>query len=188
MTHPNGAKLRLLGADMTNFIKRLKGRKYPGAAVDEAQDFGPHLQSLIDDVLTPSISDYTDGWIALTGTPGPVPNGYFFEITEKHRFGYSFHGWTLLDNPHMPDPQSFLKDLLKKREWESNHPTYLREYCNRWVLDVESLWVRYKESKNNYHELDSTKTWNYILGVDLGFKDSDALAVLAWSEGFPQHT
>jgi hypothetical protein len=185
MTHPNGAKLRLFGADMSNFIKRLKGRKYPGAAVDEAQDFGPHLQSLVDDVLTPSIADYEDGWIALTGTPGPVPNGYFFDITERHKFGYSLHSWTLLENPHMPKPAEFIKDLLIKREWSDNNPTYLREYKNQWVLDVESLWIKYKENVNHYQTLDHTKKWNYILGVDLGFKDSDALAVLAWADDSP---
>ncbi len=185
MTHPNGAKLRLFGADMSNFIKRLKGRKYPGAAVDEAQDFGPHLQALIDDVLTPSIADYEDGWIALTGTPGPVPNGYFFDITEKRRFGYSVHKWTLLDNPHMPNPRAFLDDLLKKREWDQLNPTYLREYLNQWVLDVESLWIKYRADKNSYLSIDKTKKWEYILGVDVGFKDADALAVVAWCEEGP---
>ena len=41
--HPtNGSKLKLYGADMKNFIKRLKGQKSPGIAVDEAQDFGSH--------------------------------------------------------------------------------------------------------------------------------------------------
>jgi len=53
MLHPNGARLTIYGADHKHFIKRLKGQKFPGVGIDEAQDFGPHLQSLIDDVLTP---------------------------------------------------------------------------------------------------------------------------------------
>ena len=184
MTHPNGAKLRLLGADMSNFIKRLKGRKYPGAAIDEAQDFGPHLQSLVDDVITPSISDYEDGWLALTGTPGPVPQGYFFDITQNKKYGYSFHEWTLLDNPYMPQPAEFIKELIKKREWEDNNPTLLREWRNKWVLDVQALWVRYKENLNDFKQLPdiAPAKWTYIMGIDLGFKDADAIAVLAWSE------
>lgn len=185
MTAPNGARLVLMGADMKNFIKRLKGRKYPGVGIDEAQDFGTHLQSLIDDVLTPSISDYQDGWLAVTGTPGPVPQGLFFEITQNKRYGYSHHEWTLLDNPYMPEPGRFIEDLKKKREWDDNHPTLLREWKNKWVLDVESLWIRYKESLNHYDKLPTEKKWNYILGVDIGFKDADALAVLAWSETDP---
>lgn len=188
MTHPNGSTLKLMGADMKNFIKRLKGRKYPGVAIDEAQDFGVHLQSLVDDVLTPSISDYSDGWLALTGTPGPVPQGYFFDVTQNGKYGYSVHKWTLLDNPHMPNPKEFIADLIKKREWDSKHPTLLREWQNHWVLDAQSLWIRYNEEKNHYQdlpELPNGADYNYILGIDLGFKDSDALAVLAWSEHTP---
>ena len=187
MTHPNGAKLKLMGADLSNFIKRLKGRKYPGVAIDEAQDFGPHLKSLVDDVLTPSIADYEDGWLALTGTPGPVPQGYFFQITQERRFKYSVHGWTCLDNPYMPNPAAFIEEQKIKNEWEDNNPTLLREWKNQWVLDVQSLWVRYKESVNHFTQLPdiTPNVWNYIMGIDLGFKDADAIAVLAWSEHDP---
>lgn len=187
MTHPNGATLKLMGADLKDFIKRLKGRKYPGVAIDEAQDFGAHLKSLIDDVLTPSISDYVDGWLALAGTPGPVPSGVFFDITQNGKYGFSVHKWDVTKNPFMPNPIKFIEDLKKKREWDDSNPTLLREWKNRWVLDVQALWIRYNEKVNHYQELPNItpSKWNYILGVDLGFKDADALAVLAWSEKDP---
>lgn len=186
VTHPNGARLVLLGADMKNFIKRLKGRKFPGIAIDETQDFGDHLQALIDDVLTPAMADYADSWLAVVGTPGPIPRGFFFEVTEQHRFGYSMHQWTLFDNPHLPNAKKFVEDLKKRREWEDTNPTYLREYCNRWVLDTESLLIKYDPIRNHYDELPKLPlrcTWTHITGVDLGLKDSDALATIAWSEG-----
>lgn len=183
--HPNGAYLKLVGADQKNFIKRLKGRKYIAVGIDEAQDFGSHLQDLIDTVLTPAISDYEDSWIAVTGTPGPVPQGYFFDVTQNRKHGYSHHEWTLLDNPHMPNPEGFIADLIKKREWQNDHPTLLREYRNRWVLDAESLWIRYNEKTNDYTSLPAEHKWNYILGVDIGFNDADAIAVVAWSETSP---
>jgi len=188
MVHPNGAKLRLLGADSKNFIKRIKGIKSPGVAVDEAQDFGTHLQSLIDDVLTPTISDYTDGWLALTGTPGAVPNGYFFELTQQRQYGYSLHAWTALDNPHMPNAAKFIDELKIKRQWSDDNPTLLREWRNKWVLDVQSLWVRYNEKVNHFIELpklSGSATYKYIMGVDIGFNDADAIAILAWTEGSP---
>lgn len=181
MKHPNGASLKLYGADMKNFIKRLKGRKYPGVGIDEAQDLST-IQSLIDDVLTPSIADFEDGWLALTGTPGPVPMGYFFEVTHNRKYGFSHHEWTLMDNPYMPNPQAFLADLKAKREWKDDNPTLKREYQNQWVLDVESLWLRYNENLNHYQELPKEHEWNYVMGVDIGFNDADAIAVLAWSE------
>lgn len=181
--HPNGSKLRLLGADMKNFIKRLKGRKYPGVAIDEAQDFGPHLISLVDDVLTPAIADYTDGWLALTGTPGPVPQGYFFEVTQQRKYGFSFHGWTIFDNPFMPNPRQFLEDLKKRKQWDDENPTLKREWLNKWVLDTKSLWINYDESKCHYETLPQLPTkLHYILGIDIGFRDADALAVLAYSD------
>lgn len=185
MKHPNGATLKLFGADMKNFIKRLKGRKYPGVGIDESQDFGTHLQSLVDDVLTPSIADYEDGWLALTGTPGPVPAGYYFDITQNKKYGFSHHEWTIMENPHMPSPHAFLADLMSKREWTDTNPTLLREWRNKWVLDVESLWIRYNEKINHFQELPKEHTWSYIMGVDIGFKDSDAIAILAWSESSP---
>ena len=179
---PNGFKLRLLGADMKNFIKRLKGRKYPAVAVDEAQDFGQHLQSLVADVLTPSIADYTDGWLAITGTPGPIPKGYFFDITKGRKYGFSHHEWTLFENPHMPDPRAFVEDVKQKNEWDDNYPTLLREYRNQWVLDTHSLWIRYDSGLNHYESLPNIapRRYEYILGVDIGYRDADALALLAW--------
>jgi hypothetical protein len=189
VTGPNGAKLRLVGADMKDFIKRLKGRKYPGVAIDEAQDFGSHLQKLVEEVIEPSISDYVDGWIAITGTPGPVPTGYFFEITEKRKYGYSFHAWTSLENPYMPNPEAFIEQIKKDREWDETNPTLQREYRNRWVLDRKSLWIQYEPDKSHYEnlpELPNKAKWNYILGVDIGFNDADALALIAWSEHSPK--
>ncbi len=185
MTHPNGAKLRLVGADQKNFIKRIRGQKFVGVGVDEAQDFGSHLQSLIDDVLTPCIADYEDGWLALTGTPGPVPTGYFFDVTRQSKYGYSHHEWTLLENPYMPNPAAFIADLMHRREWGEQHPTLLREWRNKWVLDVQSLWVRYQESVNHYQSLPDSRTWTYALGIDIGFNDADALAVVAWNDESP---
>ncbi len=182
MRHPNKSKLKLMGADLKNFIKRIKGRKYPGIGVDESQDFGSHLESLVDDVLTPQIADYEDGWLALVGTPGPVPKGYFFDITQNKKFGFSHHAWTLFENPHMPNPRKFVEDLKTRKEWKDDNPTLRREWFNKWVLDVHSLWIQYNESVNHFQELPKEHKWEYILGVDIGFKDADAIAVLAWSD------
>lgn len=182
ITHPNGARLQMFGADMKNFIRRLKGIKTPGVAIDEAQDFGVHLETLIEDVLTPTLTDYEDSWLALTGTPGPVPLGYFYQVTQERKFGFSLHKWTLFDNPYLPNARAFVEDLKKKREWDEDHPTLKREWYNNWVLDKESLLIKYDETKSDYQALPPGKKWNYILGVDLGLRDADALALIGWSE------
>src|SRR4051812_33050629 len=184
MILPNGARLRLFGADMRNFIRRLKGVKSPAIAIDEAQDFGPHIEQLIDDILEPSMADYKDSWLALTGTPGPLPRGLFYDITEHGKRGFSLHKWSLFDNPYMPDPRGFVERLKTKKGWDDRTPTLLREYGGQWVLDMESLLIRYKPEQNHYDELPKGN-WTYILGVDIGHKDADALAVIAWSEQTP---
>lgn len=181
MTLPNGARLKLLGADMKNFIKRLKGAKSPAVAIDEAQDFGDHLESLIDDVLTPTLADYNDSWLAVTGTPGPIPRGVFYDITESAKGGYSVHRWSLFDNPYLPNAKQFVERLKIKKNWDDKTPTYLREYRGIWVLDLDSLLIRYDETINDYDTLPAAN-WTYITGVDLGFKDSDALGTIAYSD------
>ncbi len=171
---------------MKNFVRRLRGKKSPGIAVDEAQEFGMHLQYLVDDILTPMMVDFADSWLALTGTPGPVPVGYFFEVTKQRKYGFSHHEWSLLENPYLPDPGGFINRLIEQRQWDANHPTLLREWRNKWVVDLESLWVKYNSDRNDFKELPNKNIqWNYILGVDIGWKDADAFAVLAWSESDP---
>jgi hypothetical protein len=180
VTLPNGSRLQLFGADMKNFIRRLRGIKTPGAGIDEAQDFGSHLESLVDDVLTPALADYSDGWLALTGTPGPVLSGYFYEATEGKRHGYSLHKWTLFDNPYLPNARRFVDELKLKKAWASDNPTLRREYYNKWVLDLEALVFRYQPELNHFS--DTPRLNRYVIGVDLGFNDADAIAVIGWDE------
>ena len=184
VTHPNGARVQLFGADMKNFIRRLKGIKTPGAAIDEAQDFGPHLESLVDDVLTPTLTDYSDSWLAITGTPGPVPKGYFYDITKGRKYGYSYHAWTIEENPYIQGAQKFIEELKEKRQWDETHPTLRREWRNEWVLDTESLLIRYVQQCCDFQAIPPGK-WTYVLGVDLGLRDADAIAVIAWNESTP---
>jgi hypothetical protein len=184
--HTNGSRIKLYGADVKNFIRRLRGMKSPEIAIDEGQDFGVHLQHLVDDILTPCMVDYgDDAHLTICGTPGPVPQGYFYDITQGRKYGYNFHSWTLFDNPFLPDPGKFLNDLKKRREWDDSNPTLKREWLNQWVLDVESLWIRYS-SKANYTILPNPHPgeWSFILGIDIGFKDADALAVVGWNNAF----
>lgn len=177
----NGSRLQLFGADMKNFIKRLKGIKTPGVAVDEAQDMAHHIESLVNDVLTPAIIDYPDGWLALTGTPGPIPHGFYYEVTENNRFGFSNHRWSIYDNPYIDNPQGFVQNLISKQQWPADHPTLLREWQGKWVFDPNALVFRYDKEKNHYDSIDYSRNWEFVVGCDIGYNDSDAISVIGWN-------
>lgn len=181
---PNGSALRLYGADMKDFIPRLKGGKYAGVAIDEAQDFGNHLSKLVEDVFEPALIDYPDGWIALTGTPGPVLSGYFFETSEERKHGFSNHKWTLYSNPYLQNPRDFVNKKMKEKGWDETNPTYLREYCAQWVYDASALVIHYNPSLNHFANVPATHyPWSFVLGVDIGFNDADAFSVIAFNKG-----
>lgn len=187
-TLPNGGRIQLFGADMQNFIVRLKGIKTPGAGIDESQDFGPHLEKLVDDVIKPATIDYPDGWVALTGTAGPIPYGFFFDITHNGKDAYSVHRWGLHSNPYLSGTREFVQKLKRDKKWADDNPTYLREYggkqgLSQWVLDLEALVFKYSEARNHFDALPRLAgNWEYVIGVDLGFDDADAIAVIGWNE------
>lgn len=171
-----GASVKLFGADMKNFMVRLKGIKTPFAAVDEGQDFRSHLGELID-ILIARTSEYEDGQVCLTGTPGMVPRGYFFDASQGLE-GFSKHYWTLYDNKFFPKAREFVEDLKRRKNWSNDHPTLQREYYGKWYLDLEAMVFQYEEKRNNYEELP--KLTDYCIGIDLGYNDADAIAVLGW--------
>ncbi len=185
MVLPNNARLKIYGADMKNFVRRLRGVKSPGTGVDEAQEFEPsHLENLVDNILTPAMADYQDGWLALTGTPGPIPRGMFFDITEHGKLDYAVHKWSLYDNPYLAGPREFVEKLKAKHKWSDDNPTLLREWLGKWVLDLDSLLIRYDHKINHFERLDP-KGWETVMGIDIGFNDADAICILAWAENDP---
>jgi hypothetical protein len=175
---PGGAEIVLMGADMPNFIGRVRGIKTPFAAIDEAQKFrNSILTELIDDILTPAIADYDDGTLGLGGTPGPLPKGKFFDITSGKE-GFSIHKWSVFDNPYMPNARAFVDDLKKRKGWNDQNPTYRREWLGEWVADTDALVYKYDEGRNSTAILPPADHWSYVLGVDLGYDPDPSAFVL----------
>lgn len=182
MKFANGSEIKLVGADQKGFIEKLRGPKYPLAAVDEAQAFGAHLQSLIDEVLDPATADYIDGQIVMTGTPSPVPKGFFYEVTQG-AYGFSNHEWTVYENPYFPRPHEYVADLFLKKGWDENNPTYRREWLGEWVADQDALVYRFNHVKNVIDKIPTNeREWFYVLGIDLGYDpDPSAFVLCAYS-------
>lgn len=187
ITFPNGSVIYVTGAKDTNEIEKFRGLALKLVYIDECQSFREYIRELIDDVLSPALMDYA-GTLCLIGTPGPIPIGYFFKCSENGS-AWSKHGWTFWDNPFIIlksklTHQQMLDRELTRRGVPAHDPSIQREWFGRWVHDSDSLLLHYNEKINNYDALPAG-TYNYIMGIDLGFNDADALAVLAWSESSP---
>jgi hypothetical protein len=181
-TIPNKSMVKLFGADQKSFIEKLRGPKYPLTVIDEAQAFKSHIMTLVDDVFTPATGDYLDGQIVLAGTPGPIPRGYFYEVSQGGQ-GFSTHSWGVYDNPYFPRPHEFVKNLFEKKKWTKQNPTYRREWLGEWVADLDALVYKFDPKKNYAKELPRGENYFYVIGVDLGYSpDPSAFVVGAYHQ------
>ncbi len=185
---PNGSTLYLSGAKDSSEIEKFRGLAIKLCYIDESQSFRPHIKDLIDDVLAPALMDYA-GSLCLIGTPGPVPMGYFHDCASQQNV-WAKYAWNFFDNPFIASKSGTTHRALLDRELERRgvtvqDPSIQREWFGKWVLDSDSLLLHYDEQVNHYDMLPPGD-WDYIMGIDLGFMDADALAVLAWSDSFPQ--
>jgi len=180
-TPDTSSTIKLFGADQKGFIDRLRGSKYPFAAIDEGQAFKSHIETLVDDILTPAIADYEQGQIAVTGTPAPVPKGYFYDLT-CGKYGFNSHHWTVYNNPYFPKPKEFVADLFEKKGWTEANPTYRREWLGEWVADLDALVYKFNPLINKVDRINQSEDWTYVLGVDLGYDpDPSAFVLTAYS-------
>lgn len=188
---PNGSMIMCSGAKDESEIEKFRGLAFKKVYIDEAQAFKQYLRELIDDVIEPALYDY-DGSLALIGTPNAMCAGVFFDAShQKEGFvGWSNHHWTIYDNPHIlrksgKTPDQLLEATLKRKGITRSDPSFRRESLGQWVYDADSLIYKFNPNKNLYDELPTGHKWEYILGIDVGFDDADALAVLAFSRTSP---
>jgi hypothetical protein len=183
ISFPNKSEIFLVGADQKNFASRLRGIKSKLVVIDEAQSFREHLSDLIDSVIIPTLVDL-EGCLDIYGTPGPRPTGFFYEATTSER-GFKCFNWSVLDNPFIPDANKFIEEILTRRNWTKENPTYRREWLGEWVLDLDSLLFRFDPQRNIVSERPSGIGWINCLGIDIGFNDKTAFVVLSYSHTHP---
>jgi hypothetical protein len=180
-TLPNGSTIVCVGADMKNFIGRLKGAKYSEACIDEAQLFRSHLDDLINDVLKPALIDY-DGALVLCGTPGPIKEGTFYRITTQNEGRYSQHRLSIFSNPFIPRAREWIEEHKKDMGWDETNATLRREYYGEWVEDESALVYQFNREKNMKPWPGQMAGITYIMGLDFGYNDKTACSVIAYSK------
>lgn len=182
LTMPNSSVIHVSGAKDESEAEKFRGLSLRKVYIDEAQSFRPYIQELIEDIIEPALTDYY-GKLILIGTPGPIPAGFFYDIS--HSNNWSHHNWTMQDNPHIrlksgQDPLDIIKELADRRGLSLNSPSIQREYFGQWVKDADSLVYHFDPAVNIFFELPNDL--RYVFGVDIGWKDADAIAVLGYSE------
>lgn len=184
---PNESVVYLSGASDKTEIEKFRGLPLAICYIDECQSFKEYLGELVDEVISKALFDYA-GTLCLTGTPGPVPVGYFYNCSQSPN--WSHHHWTMFDNPWLQKKSGLTPQELMQRDIDRMgvgvmHPTIQRECFGEWVTDENALVFRYNKALNDYRELPHVDNWRYIIGVDLGHDDADAIAVIGYSDDHP---
>lgn len=186
ITFPNGSVIYCSGAKNKSEIEKFRGLPLALCFIDEAQSFPGFIEELIDDVISKALYDY-DGRLRVTGTPSPIPTGYFHEICHSDR--WSKHSWTMVQNPWLhkksgKTPMQLIERDMIRKGVGIDDPTIARECFGKWVTDSNALVFRYNPEINTFHELpeNTAGKWEYIFGIDVGYDDCDAVGVIAYHE------
>lgn len=185
--HPRGGYIWLTGCKDKAEAEKFRGPYYPLVIIDEAGTFRTAvLEYLIDNVLDAALTD-VDGELWLSGTPGLVPEGYFWERTtgEGELGAWPTHSWTVEDNPHHPlSKPGALEAKRVELGLSPDSPKWLREYCGKWSLDVTAL-IYYCDPLKNYYSHLPTVPMRTTLGIDVGYEDETAFVVCSSIWGQP---
>ncbi len=111
---------------------------------------------------------------------------------------WSYHHWSLQDNYKMAHQWADALSQKRLRGWDDDHPTWRREFLGEWVPTSKGLVFSYMENKSRgqvtWRPIRTPENpcglpadrgpWRIVFGLDLGFQDPTALAVVAYSERF----
>ena len=176
----NGSVLYISGAKDSSEIERFRGMSLKKIYIDECQSFRSYIKELIDDVLVPAMWD-VNGTLCLIGTPGPIPAGFFYDCT--HNPAWANHRWNIFDNPWIlkksgKTPEVILAEERSRKGISESDPGYQREALGLWVKDDNALVFKFNKHLNVATEIPQNLT--YIFGIDLGYNDADAIAVMGF--------
>lgn len=184
-TLPNGSVIYLIGVDSSEDEKdKILGQKYKLAIIDESASFSIDLRQLVYGTLKPAMADL-GGTIVMVGTPGNLTKSLFFDVTTGKEPGWHLLKANTADNPFMADKwKKEIEELTINQPYIVDTPMFKQMYLGQWVVDIEALVYKYNEDRNLIKErpVHLSGSWQYLMGVDLGYDDDSAFVVVAFHE------
>ena len=180
LTFPNKSVIYLSGCKDKSELDKFRGLALKLVYIDEVQSFKAFIKDLVDDVLGPALADHA-GKLKFIGTPAPIQSGFFWSLKQNPE--YSHHKWTFWNNPFIAEKagishKEILNRELRRRGVNIDHPSIRREWFGEWVVDTDSLVFQYDPERNGIKDLPQLT--DYVIGVDFGTDDADAIAVIGW--------
>lgn len=179
----NGSTIQLLGMDTKpEEAAKILGQKFRLVIIDEAASFTRDLKRIIEEFIEPTTIDL-DGEIIMLSTPTPFCGGFFYEVVSgKHKDWYT-EKWSALDNPYIAKQfQKKMDEIIAANPNAIHEPFFRIMYLGEYVSDIDAQIYRVSDI-NYYDELPQLDF--YIIGVDLGYMDSDAIVVMGWQKHDP---
>lgn len=115
------------------------------------------------------------------------------------RFAWSFHSWSLADAaasgiPELVNVAKGAHEAKARYGWSDQHPSWLREWCARWISDASRLVYRYRPDRNDWTPNQTAKNplglpeghvWHFVIGADFGATNPFALVMFAYAMTHP---
>lgn len=175
-----------------------RGPWWDRVVIDECQS-QKSLRYLVESIILPTLIDKA-GQLACGGT-GPRVRGTYWE---ELFLGAKADGtpvypdalrlnWNLSHNPFIPDYENQLAMIRAEKNLKDTDPLYIREYLGRIAYDDDALVLRLGD-QNAFTDAE-LKAWidsqpvtdvRFSAGLDFGFEDADALAIVCYSTGRPE--
>jgi len=192
ITLPNGSEFHFVGNTTVDERDKLRGSQWDLIVIDEVQS-QKALAILIEEILEPTLID-RKGQMILSGTGSRVRGSYWeylWSDTENHKAAR--FNWNIADNPFIPDYETVLQNILIDKGLTESSPLFIREYLGKICYDDDALVYRLQEQ--NYFTDQELVQWvnsqpitdiKFTAGLDYGFEDSDAIAIVMFSSSRPE--
>lgn len=183
----NGGMIMLGGNANKAEREKYRGQFWDLIIIDEAQS-QPELGMFVREIINPMLLD-TNGCLMITGS-GPKTRGTYWEHYYTHPSPSGLRlNWNLSHNPHIYNYETALADEMVKHGLTETDALYMREYLGLIVYDDDALVYRMKpenmctdEDIAKWIAGQSPEDIRFVAGLDFGFRDSDAFAIVMYSE------